>query len=247
MNVVCIKSSKRLVKNATYRVAYLNNQNTKGYSHFTPTVRIYLTDNSIQTFPLSSFKPEVGPDFANIQWFCPDHRAELDLKDQMKIDKRLKAGDYVVPNYDNLKTLIRGRKYKVKEVNFTDHKSSLGATTWTDIKIKLEGSQRWYIGWNFRKCSNQETREISLSSLFDESTGTETVNKHRRKFDYFTEEEKKVLLLKFVVSASNDRYRNSMDIIDWTIDKTASQYSLNRTDFELISDLKMLEILNLIK
>lgn len=246
MNAICIKTTKKLVKNAIYKVAYLNN-NSNGSSYFRPTLKIYLNDDSIHTFPLESFKPEVGIDFPQTQWFHPDYRAELDLKDQMKIDKRLKAGDYVIPNYDNLKTLIQGRKYKVKDVNFIEHKSIHGASGWTDIKIKLEGSERWYTSWNFRKCTNQETREINLSSLFDESTGTEKVNKHKRKFDYFNEDEKKIMLLKFIMSASTDRYRNSMDIIDWAIDKIANQYSLQKSDFDLVKSLTMEEVLELLK
>jgi len=171
----------------------------------------------------------------------------LDLKEQMKIDKTLKSGDYVVPIHDSLKTLIRGKKYKVKDVNFVDQKSSYGSTTWTDIKIKLYGSERWYTSWNFRKCTSQEVREISLNSLFDESTGTETVNKYKRKFDYFTIDEKKELLLKFLVLSANDRYRNSMDILDWTIQKTGFNYSLNKEDFDLINDLKISDILQILK
>ena len=247
MNAICIKPTKKLVKNVAYKIAYLNNQNSKSSAHFVPTVRIYLTDNSIQTFPLSSFRPESGSDFPSIQWFSPEYRTELDLKEQMKIDKTLKSGDYVVPIHDSLKTLIRGKKYKVKDVNFVDQKSSYGSTTWTDIKIKLYGSERWYTSWNFRKCTSQEVREISLNSLFDESTGTETVNKYKRKFDYFTIDEKKELLLKFLVLSANDRYRNSMDILDWTIQKTGFNYSLNKEDFDLINDLKISDILQILK
>jgi hypothetical protein len=247
MNVICIKSSKKLVKNATYKVATLNNHNVKGFSHFTPTLKIYLTDNSIQTFPLSSFKPEGTVDFPQTNWMCPDYRTELDLKDQMKIDKRLKAGDYVVPVYDSLKTLVMGRKYKVKEVKFHEHTSSFGHTTWTDIKRKLEGSERWYVSWNFRKCTNQESREVSLKSLFDESTDVERVGKFKRKFDYYEEEEKKSILLKFILSAANDRYRNKMDIVEWTINKTAENYSLTNSDFDLVKGLSLFEILEILK
>jgi len=248
MNVICIKPTKRLVKDATYKVARLLNLNAKGYTHYVPTVRIYLTDNSIQTFPLSSFKPEgTLPDFPNIDWICPDHKNELDLRDQMKIDKRLKSGDYVIPLYDNLKTLIMGRKYKVKEVKFKDHTSSHGSVTWTDIKIKLEGSERWYVSWNFRKCTNQESRDLSLKELFDESTDIEKVGKFKRKFDYYTDDEKKKILTKFIITSANDRYRNKMDIIDWTISKTAERYSLSKSDFDSIKDLTLFEILDLLK
>jgi hypothetical protein len=247
MNVICLKSSKRLVKNAVYKVAYLNNQNTKGYNFFRPVVRIFLTDNSVQTFPLENFKLESGADFPNINWMDQDYQNSLNEKELTKIDKTLRAGDYVVAKYDNLKTVVRGKKYKVKEVHFHDHKSSTGQVSWTDIKIKLDGSQRWYVDWNFRKCTPQEVREISLKELFDEKSDTEKVGRFKRKFDYLTEDEKVITLLKFVIESANDRYRNKMDIIDWTIQKTGEKYSLKDEDFDLIKNLTLTQITDLLK
>jgi hypothetical protein len=247
MNVICIKPTKRLVKNATYKVASFQNQNTKGYSFFRATIRIYLTDDSVQNFPLDSFKPTVGDTFQKINYISPEYRLFLDERDQMKIDKHLKGGDYVVPTHDGLKTLVKGRKYKVKDVRVIENKSSYGVVTWTDIKIKLEGSERWYTSWNFRKCTNQEAREISLKSLFDEAVDVEKVNKHKRKFDYHSDEEKVSMLLRFIISSANDRYRNQMDIINWTIEKTADKYSLKKEDFDLVRTLTLEQILEIIK
>jgi hypothetical protein len=247
MNVICIKPTKRLVKNAIYKVVSFQNQNTKGYSFFRSTIRIYLTEENIQSFPLDSFKPESGGDFQQINYISPEYRSVLEERDQMKIDKNLKGGDYVVPTHDGLKTLVRGKKYRVKDVQVIDHKNSSGAVSWTDIKIKLEGSERWYTSWNFRKCTDQETREISLKYLFDEAIDVEKVNKHKRKFDYHTDEEKITMLLEFVVTSANDRYRNQMDIIDWTIEKTADKYCLKKEDFDLIKSLTLEQVLELLK
>jgi hypothetical protein len=174
---------------------------------------------------------------------CPEYRAMLDERDQTKIDQNLKSGDYVVPIHDGLKTLIRGKKYKVIEVSFITHKNS----SWVEIKIKLEGSNRFYTSYNFRKCTNQESREITLKSLFDESTGTESVNKHKRKFDYFSEDEKKSILVRFLIASCNDRFRNKIDIMDWTIQKTAKNYSLKREDFDLVKDLNLMDVIGMIE
>jgi hypothetical protein len=247
MNVICIKPTKRLVKNAIYKVASFQNQNTKGYTFFRATIRIYLTEDNIHTFPLDSFKPASGGDFQQITYISPEFKLVLDERDQMKIDKTLKSGDYVVPTHDGLKTLVKGKKYRVRDVQVIDHKNSSGAVSWTDIKIKLEGSERWYTSWNFRKCTNQEAREISLKSLFDEDVDVEKVNKHKRKFDYHTDEEKVSMLLRFIISSANDRYRNQMDIIDWTIEKTADKYSLKKEDFDLVKTLTLEQILEIIK
>ena len=247
MNVICVRPTKRLVKNATYKVASFQNQNTKGYSYFRSTIKIYLTDDSIQTFPLDSFKPTVGDNFQQINYISPEYRLFLDEKDQMKIDKDLKSGDYVVPTHDGLKTLVKGRKYRVKDVRVIDHKTSLGAVSWSDIKIRLEGSERWYTSWNFRKCTNQETRDISLKALFDEVVDIEKVNKHKRKFDYYSNEEKISMLLRFVVTSANDRFRNQMDIIDWTVEKTANRYSINKEDFDSVRNMTLEQILEILK
>jgi hypothetical protein len=190
---------------------------------------------------------EDGGDFPNNNWICPDYQILLNEREQTKIDKTLKSGDYVIPLYDSLKTLIRGRTYKVKEVKFNDHKSSTGYTSWTDIKIKLDGSERWYTSWNFRRCTNQETRDIGLKEIFDEATNTEKVNKHKRKIDYYEDDDKKKLLLEFLVSASNDRFRNQMDIIDWAVTKSAKQYKLVREDFESVIGLTIEEFLQILK
>lgn len=247
MNVICIKPTKRLVKNATYKVASFQNQNTKGYSYFRSSIRIYLTDDSVQIFPLDSFKPTVGDSFQQINYVSPEYKLFLDEKDQMKIDKNLKGGDYVVPTNDGLKTLVKGRKYVVKDVRVIDHKSSMGQITWSDIKIKLEGSERWYTSWNFRKCTNQESREISLKTLFDEAVDVEKVNKHKRKFDYYSDEEKISMLLRFVVTSANDRFRNQMDIIDWTVEKTANRYSIKKEDFDSVKNMTLEQILEILK
>jgi hypothetical protein len=243
MNVICIRPTKKLVKNATYKVAYLKNINTNYSAYFQPSLKIYLTDNSIHSFPLSSFKLVTGKDFPNIEWFSPEYSNDLNLIDQTKIDKNLKVGDYVVPIYDNLKTLVKDRKYKVKDINILAVKSKWGVSSWNNIKIKLEGSDRWYTSWNFKKCTSQEAREINLNSLFNESTETETVGKYKRKFDYYTPDEKVKLICKLVLISANDKFRNSMDIIDWTIEKSGDTYKLNRDDFNLIDGIKLVDFL----
>jgi hypothetical protein len=241
MNVICTKSSSRLIKGATYKCVNINNNNIRKSPYFRPTIRIYLTSSSIQTFPLTSFKPIDSDKFSEINWICPDYQLYLNEREQTKIDSSLKAGDYVVPIFDNLKTLIKGRQYKVVDVQ-KDEK-----TSWGNIRIKLEGSYRFYASWNFRKCTSQESREIGLNQLFDEQTNTEKVNKHKRKFDYYSDDEKKVLLLKFITESSNDRFRHQSSIIEWAILKSAIKYKLTKEDFDCVLDLKVSELLEILK
>ena len=247
MNALCTKPTTKLVKGAGYKIAQYSNSNPKGSPYFRPIIRIYLTDKSIQTFPLQNFTLEDGSDFPQTNWMCPDYQILLNEREQTKIDKNIKSGDYVIPLYDSLKTLIKGRIYKVKEVRINEHKSHSGYSSWSDIKIKLDGSERWYTSWNFRKCTNQETREIGLKEIFDEKTDTERVNKHKRKFDYYTDDEKQKLLLEFIVLSAYDRFRNQMDIVDWAVTKSAKQYKINRTDFEQVLNLSISDLVSILK
>jgi hypothetical protein len=243
MNVVCIRPTTKLIKGATYRVAQLHNQNSRGSAYFRSTIRIFLTDNSIQTFPLQNFKTIDGSDFAQINWICPDYQLILNEREQTKIDKNLKSGDYVIPLYDSLKTLIKGRIYKVKEVRVNENKYS----SWADVKIKLDGSHRYYSSWNFRKCTHQESREIGLKQIFDEKVETEKVNRHKRKFDYYNDDEKKMLLIKFLVESANDRFRHQSSVIDWAVLKSATKYKLTKEDFDVVLNIPISEMLEMIK
>ena len=247
MNVISIKSTKKLNKDGVYKVAFLRNQNVQNSLYFTPTVRIYLRDNSIQTFPLSSFKPESGVSFPDITWVDSDYQQMLNEREQVKIDKNLKSGDYVVPVHDSLKTLIKGRKYKVTEVVTKDHITQSGVVSWSEIKIKLEGSQRLYIAYNFRKCTSQEVREIGLKELFDEQSETEKVNRFKRKFDYLSDDEKKSTLVEMVMESATDRYRNQKSVLDWAVEKTGSKYSVKIEDFDPILELSLKSILEIIE
>jgi hypothetical protein len=75
----------------------------------------------------------------------------------------------------------------------------------------------------------------------------EKVNKHKRKFDYYNDEEKISMLLRFVVTSANDRFRNQMDIIDWTVEKTANRYSINKEDFDSVRNMTLEQILEILK
>jgi len=240
MKVISKKSTKKLVKNATYKVASFTNDNTRKSPYFRPSVRIYLTDNMVQTFPLECFSSEDGNDFPEINWICPEYTQVLNELDQMKVDNRLKSGDYVIPKFDNLKTLIKGRKYKVSEVMIGKHQ-------WGGIKIKLDGSQRWYTSWNFRKCTDQEVRELNLKKIFDEQVDTERVGRLKRKIEYLTDEEKNELLSRILFQSFLDRNRNNSDIIEWSISKIGTSYNLNPEDFSSVLDLKLSDLMKIIK
>jgi hypothetical protein len=55
------------------------------------------------------------------------------------------------------------------------------------------------------------------------------------------------MLLRFVVTSANDRFRNQMDIIDWTIEKTANRYSINKEDFDSVRNMTLEQILEILK
>jgi hypothetical protein len=55
------------------------------------------------------------------------------------------------------------------------------------------------------------------------------------------------MLLRFIVTSANDRYRNQMDIIDWTVEKTADRYSLKKEDFDSVKNMTLEQILEILK
>jgi len=237
MYVKCIKSTTKLVKDATYKCMMYFNDNTTNIRYFHPTVKIYLTEDLIQSFSLKYFKPIDRENFDTINWISDEYKIHITEIDQTKIDKNLKVGDYVIPLHGGYRTIIKGKKYKVSAVKTVSNR----------VSLRIEGSNRWYTGYYFRKCSHQESREIQLNDLFDEPKMTIKLNPKKRKIDYFTDIEKKVILLQMICDSVSDRYRNKLDIIDWCIFRKGKDYKLNREDFDQIIDLSVREILSILE
>lgn len=246
MKVISKSNTKRLVKGAVYEVLKLENLKTP--NNFRCSVIIKLNETLSKSFNTKSFALEDGTDLPEINWESDEWKDQTTNWRQGRITHdNIKKGDYVVYNRNSHKGLIFGKKYKVEEVNIVNHKNTWGGNTshnWTEVQIKVEGSSRFYKSYSFRKCTPQESRDITLNVLFDEETGLEKVDKNVRKIDKYDESTKEQLLIKILLSSMLDSNRNNMSVIEWAIHKIANQYSLKESDFTGLMSYDLITIIS---
>lgn len=243
MKLLCIKNTKRLVKGSIYDVINLVNKNTStGTGWFNRRATIILNENNRITLSLDNFKMEDGSHIPEINWISPEFKSEKESSVECIIDKTIKSGDHVVCLNRNSKKLIYGKKYKIESVLIK--KNEQWGSTWSDIKIKIEGNGQWYSTYNFRKCTSQESREMSLNLLFDKESGAQKIIKGKRKIEYYDDVERERVLISILISSISDKCRNNMSIIDWAIKKTGYIYEVELEDFNGILEKRFDSILN---
>lgn len=144
----------------------------------------------------------------------------------------LKKNDIVVCDTNKYKYLVKGAKYRVVLVQ--------DANKW-GAQIKLEGYSRWikYSSWSFRKLSVQETRELTLSQIFNkpENFNVEFVRKFEKELNPTK------VLVDCLSKSILDPYRHHYGILDWTILKSKLQ-GLKKEDFEEILKMPLGEVLS---
>jgi hypothetical protein len=239
MKAICKTNNiKRLVKGAIYEVHKFSTP-LKG------TPRVWVDINgSICSFSMSNFKLENGENFPATDW-TSDYYKQLSAEyTQTRIDNSIKKGDYVVYRRNSHKNLVINSKYKVTDVREVTHKG-YGSSTWTELEIQVEGSNRFYKRYSFRKCSVQESREISLGEVLGEETGVSKIlGKDERKIDKYDDETKERMLTKILFTASLDPNRNNMTIVQWACNKVGTNLSLIESDFEPIINKSIKSILD---
>jgi hypothetical protein len=244
MKVICLKNTKKLVKGSIYEVLYLNNLDNKTSHYFRPSITIRLNDFSNCSFGIANFKLENGKNLPEINW-SSDEWKNTKIENSKSIigdSNPVKVGDYVTYLRNAHKSLINGRIYRISDVRQIKHTFHNGST-WAETEIQVEGSSRFYKTYSFGKCNPQKAREISLSSLFDQETGVELIDKSTRKIDKYDPLEKEKLLIKILMSASFDINRNNMTIIEWACRKTGNQFSVEPNDFNAICDLPVSKLI----
>jgi hypothetical protein len=226
MQVLCVKGTKRLVKGCIYEVESISNLRLHHQQRFYPMVKI----KGIASFTINNFKLPDGSELPKINWTDPNI---ITFKSDYNSILNISIGDVVVFKSNDSRTLVNGNKYRVVDIKRTDARNVYRA-----IDIKVDGNNRWVKSYNFRVCSDQEKRELSINILFDSNTEELKVTK-KRKIDNFIGEEKDNILLKILFDAMNDRYRNNMTILEWAINKSGYIYNLNKDDFKEILDKKV--------
>jgi hypothetical protein len=244
MIVVSKVNNGRLVKGAKYEVWEIFNSKSSKQQH-SQTISIKLNDDSspLRYYFIDYFELEDGKPIPNIDWQSDELKKDIYEKTNTWIDINSKAGDLVVCCSNEYKNLIIGEKYKIIDIKNTT-KGSWRSDT---IKIKLDGSNTYYSSYNFRKCTLEENRQISLKLLTDKNSIEELIKKNntkQRKFDLLTTAEKNKLLYRVLFDAALDTFRNNLSILDWAIQKIGKKYFLVKDDFnEIIEDGSVMKVL----
>jgi hypothetical protein len=238
MRVKSIINTKRLVKGAIYDVVKLHNVNgSRSYHSF--TIKIKLTPEQHSYFTVNNFVLEDGSPIPQIDWTAPDARNDVKFYDETNIKaNNTKIGDFVVYLRNSHSNFVTGKVYKVEDILVTTYKS------WSEVSIKLEGTNKYYKAYSFRKCTVEESRKLSLNQFFTEVPGFDKVNKNVRKFDTLSDEEKKQVLIKSIFTSWLDKNRNNLSVLDWAIQKVGESFKLRQEDFQIIMDSKVGELLN---
>ena len=227
MQVISLKSNSKLLKGMTYEAYSFDNTLPNS------TQRYHRQSIEIKGFGwylCKNFSDTNGKPLPTIKYTSPNasqRRVET-------VDARsLKKNDIIVCKSDKYKYLVRGGKYRISEVK--------DANTWR-AQIKLEGYSRWlsFSSWAFRILSLQESRELALSSIFNqpENFSVEFV----RKFD--KEKNQTKVLVESIAKSILDPYRHHYDILGWTIEKSKYQ-GLKKEDFDQIMNMPFGELLKM--
>lgn len=225
MNVISLKSNKKLLKGTTYEAESFDNTPAPGKRHRNS---IYI--KGFGWYLCKNFTDTSGNTLPQINYVSPTSSRHSTTNDRIDAST-LQKNDIVVCKSDNYKYLIKGGKYRISEVR--------NANTWR-AQMKLEGYTRWitFSNWSFRKLSLQESRDLALSQIFNqpENFSVEFV----RKFD--KEQNKTKVLVQSIAKSILDPYRHQHDVLGWTIEKTKYQ-GLKTEDFAEIMNMPFSEVL----
>lgn len=236
MKIKSLKSTNKLVRGAVYEALALYNNNSKKLNHFSPYVIININGYPYRT-STSNIKNEDGSDLPEINWECEVYKDMKANSGQYLNTDDVKIGDYVTPRNNTLKSLIIGRKYKVTNVQKIKHESiSKYSKEWVETKISIEGSNRLYSAFTFKKCSVSESRNINLNEVLGQPTDLEKANTTVRKIETFSDTDRDRILISVLMTAVLDRSRNNMSIMQWAVKKIGSRYSVIESDFDNLLD-----------
>lgn len=232
MLVTCKKPNKYTVKGVTYKVLFLNNKKDPSSRWFYPRIMVEIKPGITSTYSPKNFTMTDGTPIPEINYQSTEYNPESWRDGYISEENMVKKGDYVVYRYGSSKLMEKGKTYKVEDVRVTRHKST--SSTWVNITIKIEKNPRWISSTSFRKLSDQESRDISLSELLDQPVPVSEIDKSTRKFDRMNKDDQHRILLSTLASAMIDVTRNNMSIIEWACEKIGKKYDLKPDDFKPI-------------
>ncbi len=223
MQVKSLKNNNRLIKGQVYEAEYYNNLLNPTGVYTRGHGRIQIKD--IGYYTCKNFTLPNGDPLPTQLYDIRENSKYVGVSD-------IKKGDIVVCRHDDrFKYLIKGGRYRISDVD-----TSLG-------KIKLEGYTRYiaWSGWVFRPLSLQESRDLTLSQIFDKEENFSV--DFKRKFEQAQNKDK--LLIETIAKSILDKWRHHYDIIDWGIEKNSKIYSMDRKDFGHLLEKPLSEILSI--
>ncbi len=233
MKVIALKNTKNLVKGATYDVYRLF-----AAGNYKRVVIKLNKDNKVN-YAITNFKLSDGNPIPLIDWKSDE------IEDRpIYIDERnIKIGDYIKYTRNSHVGLINGSIYKIEDIKISKRSTY---SNYSDISIKIYGSKTYYKSYSFVKCSDQESREIQLKSLFEEESGFMVADKNVNKLSFYSEDEQKVILINSLMTSALDKKRNNMSVVDWAL-KKVNNYNIKEEDYKNILDQNFNTILEIFK
>lgn len=233
MIVISKISNKKLLKGHRYEVNNLwNNGNNQRW-----------TEGQIELvgfgrYSVSGFTDDSGNKIPKI-----NYKSIVPQIDRFIKFEDVSVGEILVCNADHYKTMARGSMYRVE--NLENVKIEMADRRWTSAQksIKFEGVSRKlkFNGWNFRKLTSEESREISLNNILHNEAPKVIKTTNIRKIDLVINKNK--ALMEVISKTLLDTNRHHLSIIDWSCSKTGENLRINPDDFKELLDMRLSDIL----
>lgn len=238
MNVICKKSTTKLIKGATYEVDLLLNNGTNN-SWQEGRIRVKGVGGF---FTVNNFTSMDGSEVQKVNLGTQVVREFLKFED-------LKVDDILICTSDHYKTLLKNGYYKIERLDSVDRPSTWGNTTYVhkEQKIKLQGVKRTlkFNSWCFRKMSVQELRDANLNEILNNETLKVISSPISRKFDHLENPEQS--LVENLCLSILDKNRHKLSIIDWACEKLGNKIGLKSEDFSKLLEMPLKDILEYVE
>lgn len=228
MKVISKVNTKRLVKGSTYEVVRLINKDDGTVRFFRSIIEI---ENGVKSIP-RNFTLENGNPLPEINYISQTYQRPMSY---IYEPSTIKVGDIIKCRRDST-YLKAGKLYQVEDIIVKKGKYS------TEYTVKVKGHNRFISFYNFGLPNKDELREISLSSILEDVSINLSVDMDSRVIDTLSPEEKNEILLSALFRSIMDKHRNTLDILDWAIQKIEPKYKLKREDFNEVMNKTLYQI-----
>lgn len=230
-------STTKLIKGARYEIQTLwNSPNSSNWRR--ERVKIV----GMGTYSVKGFTDINGNPLPKVYYQNPNYQEREYLE-----GKDISDGDILVCMTDNYKNLSKGSMYKVEKVYKKEYNAKNFQTgnnyQRVEYYIKLEISKRKirFWGWNFRKLTTSEIRDININNILGENNSKIVTDQNLKKIDLVQNKEK--TMIEFLAKTILDSKRHELSPIDWCCQKVAKNWELKPEDFKDILNLKVEELL----